>query len=66
MQRMSLERSCLLKAAICRQSSVLHCENTPAVGACPPTPVWSIMVWLIHIDREATVHTLSVSMETAS
>lgn len=52
------------KAAICRQSSVLHCEKTPAVGACPPTPLLSIMVWFIHTDTETAVCTLSVSMAT--
>lgn len=33
----------------------------------PPThTTLSIMVWLIHTDREAIVYTLSVSMETAT
>lgn len=41
LQNISLERSWSpqKKAAVRRQSSVLHCEKTAAIGACPPTPV---------------------------
>lgn len=50
-----------------RQSSGLHCEMTAAIGACPPTAVR--VLWyssFTQIEAEATVHTLSVSMETAT
>lgn len=73
-QNISLERSsCSLKkqktkTATRRQSSVLHCEMTAAIGACPPTTPVGVLWYssFTQIETEATVHILSVSMETAT